>query len=905
MQTKNDTIKNNKYKQRVHAFLEERRHNNESKDKPTHLAYGQFNGKFTIPEKEYDQFMLLYINALEKGVKDFSILETPKDYGPLLIDIDLEIPSENYTDGERLYDNSLVLNIGKKYVDAINTYLDVQSEDCNFFVFEKAKASEKEGTYKDGFHIMFPSICVHSKIRHLIRYKVVKMCDDEGTFDGFLNGPEKIIDKAVVSTNSWFLYGSCKPNGIPYSLSKVYDININMVYDHRLKISFDPENGEQSECIYDNEQLVNFLSIQNKKYKKKKTTPLKEEYVDSDIDAECEKLGINSTVRAEQIKYDISSDKEDLIRRASKYTSLLNKERSIDYHDWLRVGLALHNIDDSLIYAWIDFSKKCPRKYKDGECEKMWKTMKKPTSGNVLTIRSLAYWAKQDDPKQYEVFNREEFKNMMRKSLDGNTFYLAKSVYAKYSDRFVCSSIKNNIWWEFRHHRWNRVEDGYTLKILLSEDFVNEYNKEIADISIKATQVNGFEKEELQQRRNYINKIVNNLMNTSFKNSLIQECTNHFIDPTFEQKLDSNIHLLGFENGVYDLEQGSFREGRPDDYITLSTKNDYYKWNEKNPHHSQIIKFFDQVLPNRTVRDYFLNALCTCLSGETKEEKLYIMTGSGSNGKSLTMDLMYYALGDYYMSCPITIITRKRGSSNETSPEKVRMKGRRCGVFQETDDGEKLNVGVMKEFTGGDKVLVRDLFKGANEMIEFKPQMKYFLTCNQLPAVPSNDDGTWRRLRVITFNSKFTDNPTKPNEFKIDTMLKQKIEQWGPAFISYLLHIFNTQYKTKTYLKEPEEVMASTNQYKMENDFYTEYVVDRISKTDNPKNTIYTEAVFEDFKIWYKSTNDSKVLPKKLDIIKNIAKHIGDPIKGKYIKAIFNVNTKEDDDSGQNNDLDA
>ena len=37
------------------------------------------------------------------------------------------------------------------------------------------------------------------------------------------------------------------------------------------------------------------------------------------------------------------------------------------------------------------------------------------------------------------------------------------------------------------------------------------------------------------------------------------------------------------------------------------------------------------------------------------------------------------------------------------------------------------------------------------------------------PEVPSNDDGTWRRLRVISFDSKFTDNPTKPNEFKIDT----------------------------------------------------------------------------------------------------------------------------------------
>jgi P4 family phage/plasmid primase-like protien len=897
--------KNNKYKNRVYSCLNKYRPDHDSTEKPTHLAYGSFNGKFSVPNEENSTFMMLYNNALEKecDVTNMSILETQKEYGPIIIDVDLEIPTENYKQ-ERLYNNELIMSLASIYIDAINTYLHVPDEKCNFFLLEKKQPTEKEGVYKDGFHIMFPDLCIRSNIRHLIRYKVVKVCEEKQLFVNFLNGPEKIIDKAVVSTNAWFLYGSCKPNGHLYSLTKVFNNKLQLIYDHQQKLSFDYDKNTQTEGEYEISELVTFLSVQKKSYRKKNQMQLKNEYIDSDINAECEKLGINNIVKTEQFKYDIPADKEDIIRRATKFTSMLVKERSIDYHDWFRVGLALHNIDDSLLYTWIDFSKKCPRKYKDGECDKMWKTMKKPTSGNVLTIRSLAYWAKQDDPKQYEIFNREEFKNMMKKSLDGNTYYLAKSVHAKYSDKFVCSSIKNNIWWEFKHHRWNRIEDGYTLKILLSEDFVNEYNKEIADISIKATQISGFEKEELQQRRTYINKIVNNLMNTSFKNNLIQECTNHFIDSTFEQKLDSNIHLLGFENGVYDLEQGIFREGRPDDYITLSTKNDYYKWNDKNPHHIQIINFFNQVLPNKKVRDYFLNALCTCLSGETKEEKLYIMTGAGSNGKSLTMDLMYYGLGDYYMSCPITIITRKRGASNETSPEKVRMKGRRCGVFQETDDGEKLNVGVMKEFTGGDKVLVRDLFKGANEMIEFKPQMKYFLTCNQLPTVPSNDDGTWRRLRLIKFDSKFTDKPTKSNEFKIDTKLKQKIEQWGPAFISYLLHIFNTQYKGMTYLEEPDEVMASTNEYKMENDFYTEYINDRIVKTDNIKNTISIESIFEDFKNWYKKyTNDIKTFPKKIDIIKNITKILGEPNKKRFEKITFNINS--DEESEQVGDLDS
>ena len=38
------------------------------------------------------------------------------------------------------------------------------------------------------------------------------------------------------------------------------------------------------------------------------------------------------------------------------------------------------------------------------------------------------------------------------------------------------------------------------------------------------------------------------------------------------EKFDSDLNLLGFEDGIYDLKENVFREGRPEDYITMSTK---------------------------------------------------------------------------------------------------------------------------------------------------------------------------------------------------------------------------------------------------------------------------------------------------------------------------------------------
>ena len=910
MTEKHEIKRIEKLKQSVVDFLNDHRYSDDTEEKPTHQSWGNVvQGRFYIDKKNMKTFVNLYANAITNGVSDFSITEVQKEYSPIIVDIDLKAPNENFRPNQRLYNDEMVLNIMQKYLDAINMFLNASKEELKICLLEKKHSTITDDIIKDGFHLIFPDTCVNTKIRHLIRHKVVKMCEDENMFDTFLEGADKVIDKAVVSSNGWFLYGSKKPSGQTYVLKKIYDHDLNVTYDHDSGIFYDVETGSESENKYCNADIITYLSIHHKKkrYSKKNATNIIEGFADSDIEAEFSKLGIDTSSRVLFEQFERTEAKEDLIRRACKYTCMLSVERSTDYENWRNVGLALHNTDDSLLPTWIEFSSKSS-KFKraddgQGNCGKFWKQFKTPSTGSLLTIRSLAYWAKEDNPKEYEAFNREEFKNVLKKSLDKSTYSLAKAFHAKFSDRFVCSSTKTNLWWEFKNHRWNRIDDAYTIKILLSEDFANEYNNEILSMTLKATKSSGIEKEETQAKISRLSEIVVKLMNITHKKNIIEDAKPLFYDPKFEEKLDSNEFLIGFQNGIYDLEHGHFRDGRPDDYMHNNTGYDYRKYSEKMPYKINIDRFFEQILPNKNVRDFFKIALSTSISGETKEEKLYILTGSGSNGKSLTVDLMINALGDYYMSCPITMITRKRGQSNETSPEKVRMKGRRFGVFQETDDGEKLNVGIMKEFTGGDKVLVRDLFKGSNEMIEYKPQMKYFLTCNQLPTVPSNDDGTWRRLRVIEFGSKFTDNPTKLNEFKMDKNLKQEIKKWGPSFMSYLINIYQNDYKDKLLI-EPSEVMASTNQYKMENDFYTEYLMDRIIQTTNVKDTISKETLWDAFRTWFKTNYEGKPPPKKIEFHKMASKLFESNKCSRYVKVIFSPTEDNEEDIEPKNELD-
>jgi len=91
----------------------------------------------------------------------------------------------------------------------------------------------------------------------------------------------------------------------------------------------------------------------------------------------------------------------------------------------------------------------------------------------------------------------------------------------------------------------------------------------------------------------------------------------------------------------------------------------------------------------------------------------------------------------------------------------------------------------------------------------------------------------------------------------------------------------------------------------MENDFYTEYIMDKIRVTTNPKDKISTTAIYEHFKDWYKRCYESRGVPKKPEFIKFVTKQFGEPNKnGYYLNVVFNIVEESDEDSASKSVLD-
>jgi len=398
---------------------------------------------------------------------------------------------------------------------------------------------------------------------------------------------------------------------------------------------------------------------------------------------------------------------------------------------------------------------------------------------------------------------------------------ILKEVY-KYD--YVCSSISKGVWWQFENHRWNRIECAHTFSIKMSTEMAQEFANLHHDIMKMAVVETGNKADLLNRKCKDIQSLIFNLKKSAYKERMIKECALLFKQSDFEAKLDQNNYLVGFTNGVYDLKNGIFRKGCPDDFIGKTVGYDYKTYNPDDQIIKDIERFIQSIQPEKDMRDYLMAYCASFLEGSNKDQKFMIWTGCGMNGKGTLIDLLDHTFngsGDgYFGSLPPTILTQKRGSSSNATPELADKFGKRVITLQEPEGDDKINVGFMKNITGQDKIEARPLY---GDPFQYTPQFKLLLACNHLPNIPSDDGGTWRRIRIIDFYIKFTSNPQNKNESKSDPDLRDKIKYWNQGFIWILINKYYPQYKENGLGNEPDQVKLSTDKYKADSNVFIEF----------------------------------------------------------------------------------
>ena len=563
---------------------------------------------------------------------------------------------------------------------------------------------------------------------------------------------------------------------------------------------------------------------------------------------------VKETIRPNNFETTVANyDKNEAADReyVQSLCRLLSKDRADNYMDWIKVGWCLRNIDYRFLPIWIEFSKKS-FKFSRGECEMKWDYFK---AEGGFKLGSLCMWAKADNPDGYSELHQEKLRKLVNEAKSGTEYDVALVIKEMFGDQYVYAP-ENEVWYVFENHKWVLDNGALDLKQKLPTVVADHFRISSAFFQARAARpdTSADDKDRLDDIVKKLMEVVSKLKRAAFQSSVITECCMLFKENKFVEKLNEKHHLIGFENGVFDLDAWEFRYGRPDDYITLTTGYTY------NPLindcvRADIMKFMHDIQENPEIEIYLLDTLATNLHGTKWDQWLHFWNGKGGNGKSLLMILFAGALGQLHFSPPIEVFTTAKKSGSGANPEIVKAKGMRGISSNEPAEGATLQINLLKEWSGGEKIYGRGLYQDG---IEFKLQGGIFLLMNNKPSVQSCDGGFERRLRNVYFPFQFKEEENlAKNIKKADKELNKKFNDpvYHQQFMLILLERFKL-YKDNGYSHHtPQRVLDDTKTYLNESNYVLNFIdetYDRVDSTNENPKFVCSSDLWTYYQMWAK-----------------------------------------------------
>ena len=864
---------------------------NKSNTVSTHTRIGShehniFGGSFRIDSQDLEKFHRLYYeHVFVKKNMEYLTEKQLDGAGPILVDFDFRY---DYSITERQHSEDHILDMVQLYLDELkNIVVITDQSEINIYVFEKPNVNHLDAKQitKDGIHMIIGVHLEHS-LQLMLRQRVIEKIG--GVWELPLqNSWENVLDEGISKgTTNWQLYGSRKPGNEAYALTyhyhyqydnteDVYITSHREVEDFNIATNFiqiSAQNADNPKFELNPKIMVEYLQINSMKQPGSSASgsgssakSRRHTYYASVCLSEYDLISSREELEAEVKSMLDNVDSSDyFIKEIHEYTQILPEKYYAPGSHLLnrQVAFALKRTDDRLFLSWVMLRSKADDfDYSTipALCHTWDTAFNKKQDG--VTSRSIMYWAKQDaSPEDYHRVKSNCVNTFVDISIQSQTeFDVANVLHKYYKDIYVCTSIKNKQWYMFKDHKWIN-DKGYTLRLAISVTIHNIYlekeNKLFNEISAIDTtdEENSKKYEKLKRVHKSIVEMRGKLKRTTDKNNIFREAMELFYDGNFMNNLDANKMLLCCNNGVIDFANKTFRNGSPQDYLSKSTGIDYVKLDPSIHQESMddIKSFMEKLFPVEELNKYMWDHLASCLIGINKNQTFNIYRGSGSNGKSILTDLMTQTLGDYKGTVPITLVTEKRGSIGGTSSEIVQLKGIRYAVMQEPSKDMTINEGIMKELTGGDPVQGRALYCDSET---FEPQFKLVVCTNSLFKVNSQDDGTWRRIRLCDFMSKFVDagethTDTTQYVFEKDKTLKERLPTLAPVFLAMLTEI---TYINEGDVKDCDTVKMASNKYREREDLLSKYIKEHIIKTGIPTDSIKKGELLIEMTNWYSS----------------------------------------------------
>ncbi len=173
-------------------------------------------------------------------------------------------------------------------------------------------------------------------------------------------------------------------------------------------------------------------------------------------------------------------------------------------------------------------------------------------------------------------------------------------------------------------------------------------------------------------------------------------------------------------------------------------------------------RFLDRIFRGREDREdlirFLQRAAGYTLTGSTGEQCMFLLYGSGANGKSVFLEVLRAVLGSYAQVVDSSTFTTSR--SEGVRNDLAALAGVRLVTTNENPKNSVLDEALIKEITGERCIKARFLF---NEFFEYRPRFKVWWAFNHRPGIRDSSHSIWRRIRLIPFTEQIPSEEQNPH----------------------------------------------------------------------------------------------------------------------------------------------
>jgi phage/plasmid-associated DNA primase len=538
---------------------------------------------------------------------------------------------------------------------------------------------------------------------------------------------------------------------------------------------------------------------------------------------------------------------------------LLKPHRATEMHYWCDVGRAIQNIfkGEQGLEEWKRFTARGSRDIR--ECDSLYWGFGNTAGPNPLTIRTIGWYAKEDNPEIYQQWHNAWMQRAIEHALNLIDREVAQALWRYSWLDFIYSPSTKCSWYRFNDTFLAPCDENIVLRYI-SVDFSKLFERIIIVLRQEALTLDReADRNRLAEIADRYHGLIKKLGKNTFQNTILRQYKQYAIREHFASLQDADPKKFACNNGIIEIaeDKAVFREGKPEDFITKSTQNNFpthYTWDTYEV--KTVKRIFHQIMVgDRGLEDYFWRLVASLLMGRNPDKIFPICTGVRNNGKTIFAKFLQFAFGSYCVDMPVETISNKGGRAGEIRTDLTQAQSARVATVCEPSNNE-IQTSVVKKFSGNDRQWCRSLYQEGGGMEQF---YKLFLMCNEIPRFSHIEAALMIRLVIIPFLARFEwvapateEEQYATRVFPRDGTLEDRIPSLAPAFLWIAVQYF-PRYCEAGLRDPPELVLMHTKEHWDSRDFYRGFIKECLERDE--ESSLSSTDLCSKFRTWFEENH--------------------------------------------------